>query len=144
MASCTAGGSVETPSLATFNSDFKSKYGELPTQAYMTNAYDAVMVIALAMEKGKGTSADVIKNNIRNVTGTAGEAVYAGAAGFEKAKQLIKEGKPFHYVGTVGELNFDAYGDTSGPMAIWTVKGGKVEQTGMMSVKAINEVIKKY
>ena len=26
----------------------------------------------------------------------------------------------------------------------WTVKDGKVDQTGMMSVKAINEVIKKY
>jgi ABC-type branched-subunit amino acid transport system substrate-binding protein len=140
----TAGGSVKTPSLTTFNNDFKAKYGELPTQAYMTNAYDAVMVIALAMEKGKGTSSAVVKDNIRKVTGTAGEAVYAGAAGFEKAKKLIKEGKPFHYVGTVGELNFDKYGDTSGPMAIWTVKGGKVEQTGMMSVKAINAVIKKY
>ncbi|APZ43292.1 ABC transporter substrate-binding protein [Acidihalobacter ferrooxydans] len=140
----TAGGSVATPSLTTFKNDFKAKYGNFPTQAYMTNAYDAVMVIALAMEKAKSADATAIKDNIRAVTGTAGVPVYAGAKGFEKAKMLMKEGKPFHYVGAVGELTFDKYGDVSGPMAIWTVKGGKVEQTGMMSVKTIDAIIKKY
>lgn len=140
----TAGGSVKTPSLTIFKNDFKAKYGNYPTQAYMTNAYDAVMVIALAMEKGHGTSANVIKDNIRKVTGMAGEPVYAGVKGFEKAERLIKEGKTFHYVGATGPLTFDKYGDVSGPMAIWTVKNGKVVQTGMMSVKEIDAIIKKY
>lgn len=140
----TAPGSVKSPSLKTFNADFAKKYGNPPTQAYMTNAYDAVMAIALAMEKGKGNSADVIKNNIRNVTGTKGTAIYAGAAQFKKAVKLIKEGKRIHYIGASGELSFDQYGDVTGPIAIWDVKNGKVEQTREMKVSTINKVLKKY
>jgi len=140
----TAAGSVKTPSLKNFNSDFEKEYGNPPTQAYMTNAYDAVMVIALAMEKGQGSDADTIKNNIRSISGTEGTAVYAGADEFKKAVKMIKEGKRVHYVGASGELKFDQYGDVSGPMAIWTVKNGKVVQDRMMPVKTINEVLDKY
>lgn len=140
----TAAGSVKTPSLKTFNSDFAKQYGNPPTQAYMTNAYDAVMVIALAMDKGKGNSADTVKDNIRDISGTAGTPIYAGKAQYEKALKLIKEGKRFHYVGASGELTFDQNGDVSGPIAIWTVKDKKVVQTRMMGVDTINKVLKQH
>ena len=140
----TAAGSVNTPSLKTFDSDFQKQFGNPPTQAYMTNAYDAVMVIALAMDKGHGTSADTVKNNIRGISGTAGTAIYAGAGQYEKALKLIKEGKRIHYVGASGELTFDKNGDVSGPMAIWTLKDKKVVQDRMMSVSTINKVLMKH
>lgn len=137
----TAPGSVTTPSLATFRSEYKAMYGNFPTQAYMTNAYDAVVVVALAMESGHGSTAQIIKDNIRKVTGGGGETIYAGVKEFAKAAQLLKEGKKINYVGTVGSLNFDQYGDVAAPMVVWTVKGGQVAQTGMISVNAIEKLI---
>lgn len=140
----TAPGSVKTPSLRIFDRDYTAKYGHRPTQAYMTNAYDAVMLIALAMDKGNGHTARVIRDNIRKVSGTSGKPIYAGVSGYKKAMKLIKEGVRFHYIGASGQLKFDRYGDISGPMAIWTVKGGNVIQTRMMGVKTIDRIIAKY
>lgn len=139
----TAGGSVKTPSLRIFRAEYKKAHGNYPTQAYMTNAYDAVMVIALAMDHGKGATGTIIRDNIRKVTGEHGRIVYAGAKGYAKAVRLIKEGKRIRYVGAVGPLSFDKYGDVAGPMAIWTVKNGKVKQVRTMSVRAIERISKK-
>ncbi|AOV15923.1 hypothetical protein BJI67_01500 [Acidihalobacter aeolianus] len=140
----TAAGSEKTPSLGVFKADFKKKYGSFPTQAYMTNAYDAVMIAALAMESAKSDKAMAIRDNIRKVTGMGGTTIYAGIDGFKKAKKLLMEGKKIHYVGASGPLTFDQYGDVTAPMVVWTVKGGKVAQTGMIKVAAINKVLKKY
>jgi len=139
----TAAGSVETPSLKVFREEYKKAHGDYPTQAYMTNAYDAVMVIALAMEHGKGNSGQIVRDNIRKVTGDGGQAVYAGAKGYAEAVKLLNKGKRVHYIGTAGPLTFDKYGDVSGPMAIWTVKDGKVTNERMMSVKAIEKIAAK-
>jgi branched-chain amino acid transport system substrate-binding protein len=139
----TAAGSVETPSLKVFREEYKAAHGSYPTQAYMTNAYDAVMVIALAMEHGKGSTGEIVRDNIRKVTGEEGEKVYAGTKGYAKAVKLIKEGKRVRYIGTVGPLTFDKYGDVTGPMAIWTVKGGKVTNVRNMSVEEIDKIAAK-
>ncbi|AOU99201.1 hypothetical protein BI364_15785 [Acidihalobacter yilgarnensis] len=140
----TAAGSEKTPSLATFKENFKKKHGSYPTQAYMTNAYDAVMIAALAMESGKSDKAPTIRDNIRKVTGMGGTPIYAGVDGFKKASMLLKAGKKVHYVGASGPLSFDQYGDVTAPMVVWTVKGGKVAETGMIKVDAINKVLKQY
>jgi len=139
----TAAGSVETPSLKVFREEYKAAHGSYPTQAYMTNAYDAVMVIALAMEHGKGSTGEIVRDNIRKVTGEEGQTVYAGTKGYAKAVKLIKEGKRVRYIGTVGPLTFDKYGDVTGPMAIWTVKGGKVTNVRNMSVEEIDKIAAK-
>lgn len=140
----TAAGSQKTPSLATFKANFKKKYGSLPTQAYMTNAYDAVMISALAMEAGKSDKPSVIRDNIRRVTGLKGHVIYAGAHGFKKAARLLSHGDKIHYVGASGPLKFNQYGDVSAPMVIWTVKKGQVVTSGMIKVSAINKVIQRY
>jgi len=121
----TAPGAENTPSLKIFEEGFAGKYGSYPTQAYITNAYDAVMIVALAMEAGHGDTAQIIKDNIRRVTGTTGIPIYAGAAQFKKAKELLAQGKKIYYVGAAGTYTFDAYGDVTAPMDVWTVKGGK-------------------
>lgn len=139
----TAAGSVKTPSLSTFRTEYKKAHGNFPTQAYMTNAYDAVMVVALAMEHGNGATGTIVRDNIRKITGVSGTKVYAGSKGYARAVKLIKEGKRVRYVGTAGPLTFDKYGDIAGPMAIWTVKKGKVTNVRMMSVPAIRKIAAK-
>ena len=135
----TAPGSDKTPSLATFQSEYQTKYGTLPTQAYITNAYDATVLIGLAMQQSKSNKAPAIRDAIRKVTDPKGEKIYAGAAELKKASQLLAQGKAIQYIGATGPLQFDKYGDIATPMQVWSVTAqGKVEPTGMVTVAQID------
>lgn len=135
----TAPGSSTTPSLATFKQEFKNKFGTLPTQAYIPNAYDGTVIIGLAMAYAKKSDdGTAIRDSIRKVTDPKGEAVYAGTAQLKKALQLIAQHKPIRYVGASGPLQFDEYGDIDAPMVVWSVdNSGKVNPTGMVTVDQI-------
>jgi branched-chain amino acid transport system substrate-binding protein len=139
----TAAGSVKTPSLATFSKEFQKKYGELPTQAYIPNAYDGAVIIGLAMEYARSADATAIRDSIRKVTDPKGAKIYAGADQLKKAAKLMAEKKPIQYVGASGPLQFDANGDIAAPMVVWSVKAGKVENTGMVTVGQIDALRKK-
>lgn len=135
----TAPGSDKTPSLATFQSEYQAKFGSLPTQAYIPNAYDATVLIGLAMEQAKSSKGPAIRDAIRKVTDPKGEKIYAGAAELKKAAHLLAEGKAIQYVGATGPLQFDKNGDVASPMQVWNVTAqGKVEQTGMVTVAQID------
>lgn len=135
----TAPGSDKTPSLATFQSEYQAKFGSMPTQAFVTNAYDATVLIGLAMEQAKSNKADAIRDSLRRVTDPQGEKIYAGVAELKKAAQLLAQGKTIQYVGATGPLQFDKYGDIAAPMQVWSVSAqGKVEPTGMVTVAQID------
>lgn len=139
----TAPGSTETPSLATFKTEFQAKFGTLPTQSYITNAYDAAVIIGLAIDQAHSADAKAIRDSIRKVTDPKGEKVYAGVDQIKRGLQLIKQGKAIQYVGASGPLQFDANGDTVAPMVVWTVKDGKLEQLKMMSADQIAQITAK-
>lgn len=139
----TAAGSVKTPSLATFQTEFQKKFGELPTQAYIPNAYDGAVIIGLAMEYAKSAHATAIRDSIRKVTDPNGTKIYAGAEQLKEAAKLIAEKKPIQYVGASGPLQFDANGDIAAPMVVWSVVNGKVQNTGMVTVDQIDALRKK-
>lgn len=139
----TAPGSTETPSLASFQAAFKAKHGELPTQSYITNAYDAAVILGLAIAHANSADAKAIRDSIRKVTDSNGEKIYAGVEQLKRGMQLLREGKPIQYVGASGPLQFDANGDTVAPMVVWTVKNGKLEQQDMLSVEKIAQLDQK-
>lgn len=122
----TTPGTKETPSLPTFNEEYEKEYGKAPPKPFMTNAYDALAVIALAMQKGQGTSSEVIKENLRAVANPPGEKVYAGASEFEKAFELLKEGKDINYQGAGSAVTFNKAGDVVSPILIWKVEDGEI------------------
>jgi hypothetical protein len=62
--------------------------------------------------------AAAIRDAIRKVTAPGGEVVYAGPQGFARALQLIREKKAVRYVGVIGPVQFDKYGDIAGPFPI--------------------------
>lgn len=136
----TAPGSTKTPSLATFQAEFKARYGTLPTQSYITNAYDAAVIVALAIDDAKSADAKAIRDAMRKVTDPKGEKVYAGAEQLKHGLQLLKQGKTIQYVGATGPIRFDANGDTVAPMTVWTVKNGKLEPVEMMSTERIAQI----
>ena len=139
----TAPGSTDTPSLATFQSEFKTKFGALPTQAYLTNAYDASVILGLAIQQAKSADPTAIRDAIRKVTDPKGEKIYAGSNEIGKGMKLLKDGKAIQYVGATGPLQFDANGDINAPMVVWTVEDGKVKNSSMVTVDQIAEINKK-
>ena len=137
----TAPGSTTTPSLATFRSEFQTKFGKVPTQAYVTNAYDATVIVGLAMEyAGTNTDTAKIRDAMYKVTDPKGNKVFAGVNELETAHGLMKLGTTVQYVGATGPLTFDQYGDVAGPYNKWTVKGGKVVEIGQITVAQIEQV----
>ncbi len=136
----TAAGSVETPSLELFRKEYQAKFGELPAQPYITNAYDATVLIGLAMAQSKKNEATAIRDAIRRVTDPKGEKIYAGVDSLKKGLQMAAEGKPIQYIGASGPLQFDGNGDIDAPMVVWAVKDGKVTPTGMVTVEEIRQL----
>jgi branched-chain amino acid transport system substrate-binding protein len=85
--------------------------------------YDALMVMALAMNIAKDLTGPSIKDAVRRVHVPNGTPVGTGPAEFKKALELIKAGKPIKYFGATGPIEFDANGDVTGP-------GARVEDQG--------------
>ena len=134
----TAPGSVDTPSLDTFKTEYRQKFGEPPTQAYIPNAYDGTVLLGLAMDYAGKADGTAIRDSLRKVTDPHGTKIYAGAAELKKAEALIAKKQPVQYIGASGPLQFDQYGDINAPMVVWTVDdAGKVKHTGMVSVDEI-------
>ncbi|MCZ2412803.1 MAG: ABC transporter substrate-binding protein [Burkholderiales bacterium] len=136
----TAAGSVQTPSLELFTRGYQAKYGALSAQPYITNAYDAAVLIGLAMAHSKKNDARAIRDGIRKVTDPNGEEIHAGAESLKKGLRLAAEGKAIRYVGASGPLRFDRNGDIDAPMVVWKVHDGKVTNTGMVSVEQIRQL----
>jgi ABC-type branched-subunit amino acid transport system substrate-binding protein len=125
----TAPGSVGGAALEKFNKAFKAEFGQLPPLPFITNAYDGTAVIGLAAfaAKTKGlplTSAN-IRDNLRVVANPPGEKVHPGD--FQKAFDLIKQGKDINYEGAAGSVDFDKVGDVKTPIEIWEYRDGELK-----------------
>jgi branched-chain amino acid transport system substrate-binding protein len=101
-----------------------------PSDPYAAQAWDAVMIAALAIEraghKGQGNTRD-LSAHVRAVTNAPGEEV--GPGDWAKAKQLLAAGKGINYQGAAGDHEFDANGDVAGIYGANVVEGGKWVQT---------------
>jgi ABC-type branched-subunit amino acid transport system substrate-binding protein len=125
----TAPGSTGGEPLEKFNQAYKAEYGQLPPLPFITNAYDATAVIGLAAfaAKTKGlplTSAN-IRDNLRVVANPPGEKVHPGD--FQKAFDMIKQGKDINYEGAAGSVDFDKVGDVVTPIEVWEYSGGEIK-----------------
>ena len=98
--------------------DYATAFGP-STVPYNYQAYDAVMVIALAMERAGDTSGQSIRDNLRAVANGPGEKVYYGD--WVKAVALLKAGKEINYEGTSGVVDFKDNGDVAGGITIWKI-----------------------
>jgi ABC-type branched-subunit amino acid transport system substrate-binding protein len=83
-----------------------------------------------------GQAADAL----RKAVDPAGEPIYAGKDEFAKALKLISEGKPIRYEGVIGPVNFDQYGDISGPFRLWQIVDGKVTTVGEMTTADVEAI----
>ncbi len=118
----TSSKAVESDAATTFANIYNEAHGELPPLPYIDTAYDAGMILALAIEKAGSTDGAAIRDAIRDVANPPGEAVYPGE--FEKAKQLIADGQDINYEGAAGAMDLDQNGDISGTFEHWAVQDG--------------------
>ncbi|MEN2978040.1 ABC transporter substrate-binding protein [Tistrella bauzanensis] len=124
---------ADSPAAKLFREAYEAKYKELPPKPYIDTTYDAVYVLALAMEKAGSTDGTKIRDALREVANAPGEKVMPGE--WEKAVKLLKDGKDIDYVGASGSLDFDAAGDVSGTFAIYEFKNGTVETREIVEPK---------
>jgi ABC-type branched-subunit amino acid transport system substrate-binding protein len=110
-----------------FVSDYQARFGEAPT-LYAANAYDAAMLILLALSKGQEASRLAVKTHLRSVSDGTGEVIYPGE--LAKGLEALRSGKKINYEGASGPVDLDERGDvTSGTYVVWQIRDGKIVET---------------
>ncbi|VVB70844.1 Chemotactic signal transduction system substrate-binding protein BasB [uncultured archaeon] len=99
-----------------FSKKYVEENGKQPG-IYCSNSYDALALVALAIEQAKNATGRAIADNIRSVANPPGVEV----SDLAEALKLVREGKDINYQGASGEITFDKNGDVSGSYSVWTV-----------------------
>jgi len=129
----TAPGSKDSAAKTRFLDAYTARFGEKPPKPYIDNGYDAIAVIALAIHQAKSSDPKAIREAIAQVANPPGEAIEPGE--FEKALQLIAQGKKINYRGASGEIDFDQYGDVVSPIEVW-----KIDHSGNIVTVRVEDV----
>jgi len=110
------------------SSHFKTFAGlfDRPSDPYTAQAWDAVMIAALALESAGSATRDLI-GHVRSVANAPG--VEVGPGDWAKAKALLAAGKEINYQGIAGANEFDANGDVAGIYGKSVVKDGVWSET---------------
>ncbi len=101
-----------------FETAYAETYGETPPLPFMDTAYDAVYLLALAMEKAGTTDGEAVRDALHEVANPPGTVF--GPGEWAKAKEAIANGEDVNYEGASGSLDFDENGDVPGTFEHWT------------------------
>jgi branched-chain amino acid transport system substrate-binding protein len=101
-----------------------------PAGVYVTNAFDSVFLLALAIEKNGKADRDGLAAALREVANAPGETILPGE--WSKAVELIKAGTDINYQGASGEIEFDDKGDVAGAIENFAIEGGAIVNKGLI------------
>lgn len=121
----TAPGALETSASARFADDYEAEYARPPTP-FTAQSYDAMAVVALAVEAAGSDDSQAIRDALRRVAGPPGVEVGPGQAELARALQLIRDGQDVNYQGVSGPVDLDENGDVVGAMEVWRIVGGQI------------------
>jgi ABC-type branched-subunit amino acid transport system substrate-binding protein len=128
----TSSGTTKTPSTEYFAREYPP-FAKFDAGAPAADrSYDAAAILGLAIAQAGKPESTAIRDAVRKVLDPKGAVIHAGATEFRKALGLIKEGKPVRYVGVIGPVQFDRYGDITGPFRLWRIQQGEVKTVGEM------------
>lgn len=108
-----------------FSANYETAYGQKPGGSFEANSYDAMMIMALAMEAGGKADGTTINENYKKVASPPGVKVST----YKEALAEFKKGNDIDYEGPSGDVNFDDHGTTSGSFNALIAKDGKWEQS---------------
>ena len=137
----TSSGTSETASTKYFNANFEAFSGTIkPDAPAADRSYDAGAIVALAVAKAGKADSVAIKAAMPQVVADGGAPIHAGKEEFAKALALLKDGKPIKYEGVIGPVNFDKFGDITGPFRLWRIQSGEVKTVGEMSADEVTKL----
>ncbi|MCP4114343.1 MAG: ABC transporter substrate-binding protein [Desulfobacteraceae bacterium] len=115
-------------SYANFAVAFKAEFGDITSVPFIANAYDATALIGLAAYaakvKGLLLTSRFIRDQLRMVSSPPGNFIAPGE--FDKAFELLRQGKDINYEGASGSVDFDENGDVLAPIEVWKFSKGKI------------------
>jgi len=123
-------GDPEAEAAKLFREMYEEGYGELPPQPFIDTAYDATMLMALAIEKAGSTEGAAIRDALHEVANPPGETILPGE--FAKAKELLAAGEDINYEGAGGSQDFDEAGDVPGTYSHWAIEGGEIVEVELI------------
>ena len=110
----------ESAASAAWEAAYVAEYGALPVLAYVKEAYDATVALALAAAAAGSADGTAIRNHLRAIAGPPGIAVPAGPHGVSAALRTLAAGGDIDYEGASGSIDWDDNGDLrSGHLGIW-------------------------
>ncbi len=127
-----APGSPETPAVRDFRRLYSERTGNDPNAQIISEAFDAAIVLALAIEKADSDDPVAVRDALRPVANPPGEVV--GPGDIARALELIRDGKDIDYVGAAGSVDFDENGDVLSTMRVWRMVNGKIQDTDIFAL----------
>ena len=117
----TAGASVlDSSSHAAWADEYVEEYGALPTFAYVAEAYDATIALALAAQAAGDVDGAAMRDRLRAIGSAPGEVVIAGPEGIASALRILLEDGEIDYEGASATMDWDDKGDLRrGHIGVW-------------------------
>ena len=126
------GTSVVTVSSRAWDAAYIAEHGALPVLAYVREAYDATVALALAAQAAGSVDGAAIRDRLRAVGAAPGVTVTAGPQGVADALRILAEGGEIDYEGAAVTMDWDENGDLRrGHVGIWRfTRDERVEEVG--------------
>ena len=110
----------ESAASAAWEAAWVAEYGALPVLAYVKEAYDATVALALAAQAAGRLDGAEIRDRLRAVGSSPGALVTAGPSGVADALRIISDGGEIDYQGASGSMDWDGNGDLRrGHIGVW-------------------------
>ena len=110
----------ESAATVAWEAAWVAEYGALPVLAYVKEAYDATVAMALAAQAAGRVDGAAIRDRLRAVGSSLGTVVNAGPRGVAEALRILVEGEEVDYEGASGSMDWDGNGDLRrGHIGIW-------------------------
>lgn len=130
-------GALISPRYEAWAKDLQAFTGKPGVSQFSENAYDAMNIIALALESSKKVNRKAILDNIRKVSSPPGVKVTK----FAEGAKLLRQGKDIDYDGVAGSQDFDEYGNAITYLKVVRIEDGKLKRIGTLSDKEVGPII---
>jgi ABC-type branched-subunit amino acid transport system substrate-binding protein len=106
--------------------------GKLPTDPFIAETFDAMMMLGLAAFAAQNTDAcDSIKTCLRRIATDDGDRdMDIEPHQIKMAVNYLKKGDDINYQGAAGSQEIDAKGDVNNTIEVWKITDGKITSTG--------------
>ncbi|KAA3659038.1 MAG: hypothetical protein DWQ04_23445 [Chloroflexi bacterium] len=115
----------------------EEKRGVEGVPAFSANAYDAMVIVALALEASEEVGREGVIANLREVANGPGEMV----TNFADGKAMLASGQAVDYDGLAGAQDFNDFGDVITALRAVEIQGGTLNRTASITQGDIGDTL---